>query len=93
MPHDEADPEDPLELIGMALPAPDDESVREMAACFVESFYGLGHTPASILELFQDPRYQGPHLAWRTLGPAEIERIVDAYKGLMRFRQEAVIHV
>jgi hypothetical protein len=76
MPYDDPEPEDPQELVGVELPG-DEAVTREMAEAFADEFAQLGLPRARILALYREPEYAGAHRAWRLLGDAEIERIVD----------------
>ncbi len=77
--------DDPMELVGVALPA-DEDAVREMAYTFAEEFAQLGYGEERLLKLFRTPFYGGAHQAWSALGEAEIRRIVkeslDAFGGV-----------
>ena len=76
MPYDDPDPEDPMLLVGVTLPA-GPEAAGDMAWVFAEEFARSGFEAAQILELFRAPHYAGAHQAWRTLGDAAIRSIVD----------------
>ena len=76
MPHDDPDPEDPMLLVGVALPA-GEEAQRDMAYAFAEEFARLGYNGRQIVSLFQEPFYAGAHGALTQLGEAEVRRIVD----------------
>jgi hypothetical protein len=76
MPYDEADGEDPMELVGVAAPA-DPSSQLEMAYAFAEEFARLGENGARILGLFQNPFYAGAHAAYRALGQERTQAIID----------------
>jgi hypothetical protein len=76
MPHDDPDPEDPLTLTGVELPAEAGE-VRAMAEAFAEEFLMLGFPPGRVAAMFADARYAGPHLAFRQLGEAAVRELVD----------------
>ncbi len=75
MPYHEVEADDPLEGIGVSVPA-DAEAVREMAYTYAEEFVQLGHGADRVLALFQDPHYGIAHAAWRELGEAEVRRII-----------------
>lgn len=63
------EPEDPYELVGVAVPVPEGyDALGEMARCFVEEFALMGWSGQRILGLFQSPFYQGPHAVYRTRG-------------------------
>jgi hypothetical protein len=76
MPYDDPDPEDPMMLVGVALPA-GPEAARDMACVFAEEFARSGFGAARILDLFRAPHYAGAHQAWRMLGDPAIRSIVD----------------
>ena len=80
----EFDPDDPFELIGVELPAPSEESLKEMAATFAEEFARVGWDEYHILSLFTNPVYAAPHRAWQILGEDEIQRIVREAMDLWR---------
>lgn len=61
MPKDEIDPEDPLELCGVALLTEEDTS-DAMSECFIEEFLRLGYDPTQVLALFRNPHYTGPNM-------------------------------
>jgi hypothetical protein len=83
MPRREADPQDPLEWVGIRLPTADDSALREMVACFAEEFLRLGHAPHDVLALFRDPFYAGPHEAYRRLGESRIRETIETYHRLL----------
>ena len=76
MPHKEIESDDPMELVGVVLPA-DEEAMREMAYVFAEEFARLGHDRRQILGLFKNPFYAGAHGAYRALGEEAIFSIID----------------
>jgi hypothetical protein len=76
MPYDEADVNDPLELVAVTLPA-DAEAQREMAYVFAEEFARLGYGAPQILALFRNPFYAGAHAAYRMLGDEATRAIID----------------
>ncbi len=67
MPYGRPDPADPNILVGVRLPANEDALV-EMAYTFTEEFAALGHDQDRILRMFRNPRFGGPHAAYRALG-------------------------
>jgi hypothetical protein len=81
------EPDDPLELVGVAVPA-DHEVWREMAWVFAEEFGRLGYDEARLLALFRSPFYAGLHRAWRALGEAEVRDIVTACVGAWGGRRQ-----
>jgi hypothetical protein len=84
MPKNESDPEDPLELNGVALLTAEDTH-GDMAACFVEEFLRLGHGARQILAFFRNPHYVGPHLVLRERGEDFVRAIiVEIFHGFGR---------
>jgi len=75
MPYDEADPQDPLLLVGVDLPG-SREQQREMASVFAEEFARLGFGEERILGLFHNPFYTAAHRALADLGEEEIRALV-----------------
>ncbi len=77
MPKDEADPEDPMELVGVFLPG--DE--RKMAECFVEEFLLLGFSNEQVLQLFRDPFYEGMHRVYERHGEGFVRELIAEVGG------------
>lgn len=48
-----------------------------MARCFVEEFVLMGWDDPTILALFRNPFYRGPHLAYQQLGEACVQGLLD----------------
>ena len=84
MPKQEPDAQDPMELVGVRLPVPDQAALTEMAECFAEEFIRLGHSSAAVLELFKSPFYGGPHEAYRQLGEERIAEMINRYDRIFR---------
>ena len=84
MPKHEVDPEDPMELVGVELPAGSEEGLREMALTFAEEFIRSGFSEEQILGLFKSPFYQGPYLAWRAKGEAYVNGIIQEARQMWR---------
>jgi hypothetical protein len=75
--HKRPEEDDPFQLDGVGVPDPEGRSVRLMARSFAEEFLGLGFPPGRVLALFESPRYALPHQAFRALGAAEVQAIVE----------------
>jgi hypothetical protein len=75
MPYDDPDPQDPMMLVGVALPA-DRASQVEMACVIAEEFARMGYDERQILQLFKRPFYAGAYAAYRDLGEEAVEAIV-----------------
>ncbi len=67
MPYGRPDPADPNILVGVRLPV-DENALVDMAYTFAEEFAALGHGEDRILRMFKNPRFNGPHAAYRALG-------------------------
>ena len=78
------EPDDPLELVGVELPADSDESMIEMAETFAEEFARTGWSEDQVLSLFRNPAYAAPHRVWRIKGEDEVVRIVRKAMSLWR---------
>jgi hypothetical protein len=76
MPHNDPDPTDPYELVGVMLPS-GPEAMRDMAYVFAEEFARLGHNREQILWMFRQPFYAGAHSAYQNLGAEAVTKIVD----------------
>ncbi len=75
MPYGRPDPADPNILVGVHLPT-DENGLVEMAYTFAEEFAALGHDEDRILRMFRNPRFGGPHAAYRALGEGVVLGIV-----------------
>jgi hypothetical protein len=73
--------DDPMELVGVAVPA-DADVWREMAYVFAEEFARLGFDAARLLRLFRHSFYAGPHHAYRALGEPAIRDIIAECVGV-----------
>ena len=76
MPEKDFDLEDPLELVGVTLPA-DEETLDEMARCFMEEFIRMGYSDEAILNLFRRPFYAGAHRLYRLKGEAHLRSLLQ----------------
>ncbi len=77
MVHKEYEAEDPLAMVGVILDEPpDDDAIAEMGRCFVEEMARMGWRPNTILNIFRNPFYAGPHMVYQRLGePFVVEMI------------------
>lgn len=73
MPNDEGDSDDPMELVGVALPDGDPD---ELARSIVEEFIRMGVSDQELLHLFHDPFYAGPHAIWKGRGDAYVRDLI-----------------
>ena len=73
----EYEEDDPVEMIGIQLPNQSEEQLRDMALCFAEEFVREGWDEEQLLKMFQNPLYQGPHLAWKQKGNDFVKSVID----------------
>ncbi len=79
MPKDEVDPEDPLELSGLAL-FTDEDTSEDMTECFIEEYLRMGHSPAQIYSLFRNPFFLAINMALQNRGePWVRQKIVEVF--------------
>jgi len=69
------EPDDPMQLVGVALPA-DADALDEMARCLVEEYMREGWEEDPLLELFRNPFYRGPHMIYRARGEAYVRAVI-----------------
>jgi hypothetical protein len=72
----EFEADDPMELVGVVLPA-DAEATRDMAYVFAEEFARLGFDSRRILRLFRQPFYAAAYQAYCALGEDAVRRIIE----------------
>ena len=84
MPAKEPEPDDPLELTGVMLAVPDETSLKDMAACFVEEFLRDGWSDEQLRAMFRNPHYRGPYLVWRTMGDAYVDAVIQEVRQIWR---------
>lgn len=70
----QAEPEDPLDLVGTIVPGGD---LEVLARCFIEEFAALGYNGDRLLELFRQPQYVAVHPVYRAKGEAATRRLID----------------
>ena len=75
MPFKDPDEEDPLELVGVELPATED-NVLEMIACFAEEYARMGFTSEQIFDLFRNPAYPPAYQAMQQVGESKVRHII-----------------
>ncbi len=79
MPKHDFDPEDPLELNGVAF-VTDEDTTDAMCECFIEEFMRMGHSPNQILALFRNPNYLGLNMVLEKRGDQFIrDRISEIF--------------
>ncbi len=70
----EAEPTDPLDLVGTKVPGGD---VELLARCFVEEYAAMGYDGEQILELFRQPQYVGVHPVYRAKGEGAVRALIE----------------
>ncbi|MEK7468621.1 MAG: hypothetical protein AAB074_14520 [Planctomycetota bacterium] len=76
MPEKEFEEDDPLEFVGMSIPA-GPKADEEMTKAVVEEFLLTGFDRERLVRLFQDPFYAGTHRVWAERGQEFVERVID----------------
>jgi hypothetical protein len=76
MAHKDMEADDPMELVGVVLPA-DLEATREMAYVFAEEFARMGYDRNRLFSVFKNPFYGGAHGAYQALGEPATLAIID----------------
>ena len=71
-----AEPDDPMEMIGVEIRGQSEEALRDMALCFAEEFVRDGFSEEKVLALFRNPYYKGPYLAWKQKGDEFVKSVI-----------------
>lgn len=79
----EAEPDDPLMLVGVAVPV-DEATFDEMARCLVDEYVRDGWTDDRLLALFRSPFYAGLHVIWRRRGEHWVRDLIAETRRLRR---------
>ncbi len=64
---------DPMELVGVALPEGD---LEQMAECLVEEYIRAGWDDESLLRLFRDPFYLATYRIYKEKGEEYVRRLI-----------------
>ncbi len=76
------EPEDPMEIVGVALEEPMGEAdLEEMARCFVEEYALLGWDAEHIFRLFRQPYFAGAHVCLQRLGETRVRALIAEVAG------------
>ena len=79
MPKDEFDPQDPLELNGIAF-LTEEDTTDAMCECFIEEFMRMGYGSKQVLALFRNPHYLGMNMILAKRGEQFVrDRILEIY--------------
>ena|SRR3989338_1818849 len=80
----ENEPDDPMEMIGVELPAQSEAQLRDMALCFAEEFVREGWGEEPLMKLFSNPFYHGPYLVWKQKGDDFVRCVIREALGMWR---------
>ncbi|MFQ5856264.1 MAG: hypothetical protein ACE5LU_11535 [Anaerolineae bacterium] len=92
MPKDEFDHEDPLELVGTAMPDPDGTSLDEMARCLVEEYVRMGWDDRRLWTLFRNPFFGVTHSIYCQKGEDYVRDLIASVReqwGYWNVKREA----
>jgi hypothetical protein len=78
-----AEPDDPLELVGVPLPV-DEATFDEMARTLIEEYVRDGWSDARLLTLFRSSFYAGLHVVWRRRGEPWVVAEITACRARWR---------
>lgn len=92
MPHDEFVPEDPMELVGMALPG-GPGMLEAMAETFVEEYVRLGWDEERLMTLFRNPFFQGTYRVYHLRGEEYVRQLIRRILGKWGIRAVRETHV
>jgi hypothetical protein len=68
--------DDPFEINGVEMPGQTEAELRDMVLCIAEEFVREGWSEEKLLEMFKNPFYQGPYLAWKQKGDEYVLAII-----------------
>lgn len=83
MPKNEPSADDPLELVGCAVPCQPSDT-EYMALCFMEELFFIGWSRMRILETFRNPFYRGPHGVYQRYGEDWVEKLLSDVERSLR---------
>ncbi len=69
----DCEPDDPMELVGVAL---GEGSIEEMAECLVEEYIRDGWDDENLLRLFRDPFYRATYRIYQEKGDEYIRALI-----------------
>ena len=73
----ELEDDDPMELVGMVIPADDDTMLEELGRTFADEFLRMGYPAHAIVALFRDPFYRAPHALFVKKGATFVRDMVE----------------
>ena len=71
------EPEDPMELIGMAIPQEDPDY---MAECMIEEYIFLGWNEKQLMSLFTKPFFQATHRIYQDKGEEHVKALIHGVR-------------
>ncbi len=71
------EPEDPMELIGIAIPQQDPDY---MAECMIEEYMLLGWNEKQLMSLFTKPFFQATHRIYHDKGEEHIRSLIQGVR-------------
>ena len=81
MPYDEPDHDDPMEFMGISLPALSAEEEDEMVRCVIEEYCWIGFNDEELWKLFVNPFYQATHHFFKQRGEEHVRRLIEEVLG------------
>ena len=78
----EFEPDDPMELVGVAFPTGD---IEEMAECLVEEFIKMGFRDEELLHLFKSPFHGGTHAIYKKKGEEYVKALIEKVRSRWGF--------
>ena len=79
MPKDEFVDEDPLELVGVALPG-EPGQIERMAETFVEEYIRMGWDEQRLMTLFTNPMFMATHRVYRQKGAEYVQTLIRSLR-------------
>lgn len=91
MPRDEFVEEDPLELVGMVLPA-EAGQLERMAENIIEEYVRMGWDERRLMTIFVNPMFMATHRIYRIKGEDYVKDLVRQTCGRYRLTASEVKH-
>ncbi len=73
------DPDDPMELVGVALPQ-GDVDYDYMARCLVEEYVMLGWNDVQLMSVFTQPNFQATHRIYHDRGEQYVRSLIRSVR-------------
>ncbi len=91
MPHKEFADEDPMELVGVVVPA-EAGQIEAMAECFVEEYVRMGWDERRLMPLFRSPQFLATHRIYREKGEAYVRELIRSTRAKWGFADREAHH-